>query len=243
MPELARGASGSYKRPPEVIMQRWELLDTGPVPDSAGTMALFRRGDELAIRVDGRELMSSRVHGSEDALADLACDRLGQRPAARVLIGGLGMGFTLAAALRRLGTDAQVVVAELVPAVETWNRGPLAHVAGHPLDDPRASVFQGDVGDAIRRGQGAWDAILLDVDNGPSGLTRRSNDWLYGWHGLKAAHDGLRPGGVLGVWSAAPDHSFTRRVRKAGFDVEAVPVRARGKKGGHRHVVWMARRV
>ncbi|MCB9664015.1 MAG: hypothetical protein H6732_07865 [Alphaproteobacteria bacterium] len=220
-------------------MQRWELLDTGPVPDARGTMELFRRGTELAIRVDGRELMSSRMHGSEDALADLACDRVGGRPRARLLVGGLGMGFTLAAALARVGPEARVVVAELVPCVVRWNRDQLAHVAGRPLDDPRASVFEGDVGEAIRQAPAAWDAILLDVDNGPKGLTRPSNDWLYGWHGLKAAHAALRPGGILGVWSAAPDVAFTRRVARAGFDVEAVTVRARGKQGGRRHVVWI----
>lgn len=224
-------------------MQRWELLDTGPVPDAKGTMELYRHGTDHAIRVDGRELMSSRMHGSEDALADLACDRLGHRPGCRVLVGGLGMGFTLAAALRRVGPEGAVVVAELVPAVVRWNRGPLAHVAGHPLDDPRASVFEGDVGAAIRSAPSAWDAILLDVDNGPKALTRSSNDWLYGWHGLAAAHAGLRPGGVLGVWSAAPDEAFTRRMGRASFDVEAVTVRARGKQGGRRHVIWLGVRA
>lgn len=220
-------------------MRRWELLDAGPVPDTQGVMELYQGGDELAIRVDGRELMSSRMHGSEDALSDLACDLIGSRPEARILIGGLGMGFTLAAALRRVGPEAQVVVAELVPSVVKWNRGPVGHVAGNPLQDKRASVYEGDVGAAIREAPGAWDAILLDVDNGPRGLTRESNDWLYGWHGLEAAREALRPGGVLGVWSAAPDEGFTRRVRRAGFKVEAVPVRSRGKKGGRRHVVWI----
>ncbi len=220
-------------------MQRWELLDSGPVPDSPSTMTLFRRGDELAIRVDDRQLMSSFVHGSEDALADLAADIVGNRPRARFLIGGLGMGFTLAAALKRVGPAAEVVVAELVPAVVRWHQGPLAHVAGHPLDDPRAAVFEGDVADAIRGGAGAWDAILLDVDNGPRGLTRASNDWLYGWHGLTAAFQALRPGGVLAIWSAASDPQFTRRVQRAGFDVQEILTRGRGKKGGHRHVVWV----
>ncbi len=223
-------------------MQKWQLLDTGPVPDSTSTMELFERPGEVAIRVDGRELMSSRMHGSEDALADLACDIVGDRPRARILVGGLGMGFTLAAALRRVGPAAQVVVAELVPAVVRWHRGPLGQVAGHPLDDPRAGLFEGDVGAAIREEQGAWDAILLDVDNGPHGLTRVANDWLYGWHGLEAAREALRPGGVLAVWSAAPDAPFTKRLQKAGFDVSVEPVRSRGKKGGQRHIVWVARR-
>ncbi len=224
-------------------MQNWELLDSGPVPDTNSRMHLYRGGDELAIRVDGRELMSSRMHASEDALADLACERVGKRTGARILIGGLGMGFTLAAALRGGGDDAEVVVAELVPSVVRWNRGPIGPVAGRPLDDPRASVFEGDVGDAIRADAAAWDAILLDVDNGPRGLTRKTNDWLYGWHGLAAARRALRSHGLLCVWSAAPDASFTRRLARADFRVEEVPVRARGKKGGRRHVVWVAERL
>jgi spermidine synthase len=223
-------------------MDRWELLDGGPVPGTDSVMSLMRRADELAILVDNRQLMSSRVHGSEDALAELALDRLPDRPEAAVLIGGLGMGFTLAAALRRLGPEGTVVVAELVPSVITWNHGPLSPVAGHPLRDPRATVFPGDVANLIRGEPGRWDAILLDVDNGPSGLTRDSNNWLYQWQGLEAAHAALRPGGVLAVWSAAPDDGFTRRVRRAGFAVDVVPVRARGKKGGQRHVVWVATR-
>jgi spermidine synthase len=224
-------------------MDRWELLDGGPVPGTTSTMSLMRRGEELAILVDNRQLMSSRVFGSEEALADLAFDRLGERPQSATLIGGLGMGFTLAAALRRAGPEASVVVAELVPMVRQWGHGPLSHVAGHPLRDPRATVFEGDVADAIRSEPSRWDAILLDVDNGPSGLTRATNDWLYQWQGLEAARRALRPGGILAVWSAAPDDGFTRRVRRAGFDVEVVGVRSRGKKGGHRHTVWVATRA
>jgi spermidine synthase len=201
-------------------------------------MQLMRRGRELAILVDGRQLMSSLVHGSEDALADLACDRL-RRPDARILVGGLGMGFTLAAALRRLGPEGRVTVAELVPAVVGWNRGPLGAVAGYPLADARAAIAEGDVADVVRSEAGAWDAILLDVDNGPIALTRSTNAWLYTWQGLDAAHRALRPGGVLGVWSAAPDRGFTRRVDRAGFEVEALEVRSRGARGGHRHVVWV----
>ncbi len=223
-------------------MKRWEQVDRGPVPGTESVMALMRRGDEVAILVNGRQLMSNQEHGSEDALADLACDRVGGRADARFLIGGLGMGFTLAAALRRLGPEAEVVVAELVPSIVTWNRGPLAHVAGRPLDDPRASVFEGDVADAIRGGPARWDAILLDVDNGPSGLTRATNDWLYAWQGLEAAHAALRPGGVLAVWSAAPDAAFTRRLQRAGFTVDEIGVRSRGAKGGQRHVVWVGTR-
>ncbi len=224
-------------------MNRWELIDQAPVPGTGSMMSLRQRAHEFVIAVDGRPLMSSRVHGSEEALAELACGRVASRPGARVLIGGLGMGHTLAAALRGLGPDANVVVAELVPAVVAWNLGPLGPVAGRPLGDPRAVVFEGDVRDPMREGAGRWDAILLDVDNGPAGLTSPANDWLYGPPGLEAAREALRPRGVLAVWSAAPDRAFTRRVERAGFDVELVPLRARGAKGGQRHIVWVATRA
>lgn len=207
----------------------------------------MRRGDELVIRVEGRELMSNRVHGSEDALADLACDHLekrsGEPPHPRVLIGGLGIGFTLAAALRRLGPEARVVVAELVPAVIAWNRGLLGKAAGHPIEDPRTAVHQGDVAELILGPPQPWDAILLDVDNGPCGLTRSGNDWLYTMQGLNAAFAALKPGGILGVWSAAPDHGFTRRIERAGFDATPIPVRSRGPRGGRRHLVWICSRM
>jgi len=226
-------------------MDSWVLLDSEVIPGAQGAqsvMALMRRGRELVIRVDGRELMGSRTHGSEEALFDLAYDRMGPRPKARVLVGGLGMGFTLAAALRRAGPDARVVVAELVPAVIRWNRGPLAEEAGRPLDDPRAELREGDVADLIRRPKKLWDAILLDVDNGPAALTQASNGWLYSAVGLEASYAALAPGGILGVWSAAPDAGFTRRLKRAGFEVEVVGVRARGAKGGRRHVVWLGKR-
>ncbi len=220
----------------------WILLDRAPVPNNTEMMELASRGTEFGLRVGGRELMSNKVHGSEDALADLACDRLGACPDARILIGGLGMGFTLAAALRRVGPEGRVVVAELVSAVVRWNRGPLGESAGHPLLDPRASVHEGDVADVIRAKPEAWDAILLDVDNGPVGLTKSDNNWLYSPAGLEAAFFALRPGGVLGVWSAAPDAGFTRRMDRAGFDVIPEEVRSRGDKGGRRHVVWIGTR-
>lgn len=223
-------------------MKPWQLVERVSVPGTSGQMSLLRRGHEFTITVDGAQLMSSLVHGSEDALAELACARCAGREGARFLIGGLGMGFTLAAALRGLGPDAKVVVAELVPGIVAWNRGPLADAAGRPLDDPRASVFEGDVAELMREAPSRWDAILLDVDNGPSALTRPANDWLYAPPGLAAARAALRPRGVLAVWSAAPDRAFSRRFERAGYDVEFVPLRARGRQGGQRHFVWLGTR-
>ncbi len=220
----------------------WTLLDTIPIPGEAGTLRLFRRGSEFAIRLGDNELMNSRLSGSEEALATLACGRIGARPGARLLIGGLGMGFTLRAALAALGPDAAITVAELVPGVVAWARGPLAEVSGHGLDDSRVAIREGDVAEAIRMARGAYDAILLDVDNGPDGLTRPSNDRLYDAAGLGAARNALRPGGVLAVWSAAPDAAFTRRLAQAGFAVETVTVRARAGRGGARHTIWLAAR-
>ncbi len=215
------------------------------MPGSNSFMQLLRRGREHVIRVDGRELMSNRVHGSEDALAELACDRLIENRRdlrnARVLIGGLGIGFTLAAALARVGAEASVTVAELVPKVIEWNRGALGEAAGHPILDPRTVVYGGDVTDLINRPPRPWDAVLLDVDNGPVGLTRSTNNRLYTYEGLSVAVAALSPGGVLAVWSAAPDEGFTRRLVKVGFDnVRPFRVRARGKKGGMVHVIWIA---
>ena len=223
-------------------MTPWILLDSAQVPGDGGELRLYRRGDEFSIKVVGRgELMNSRVHGSEDALAEQTCARLRKDTTPRLLIGGLGMGFTLAAALRHLAEQAQVVVAELVPAVVAWNRGPLGESAGHPLEDPRVSVREGDVARVLKTGQQAYDAILLDVDNGPEGLTRKQNDWLYGMNGLNAAYAALRPQGVLAVWSAGPDPDFVQRLRKVGFEVEELRVRGHGTKGA-RHIVWFARR-
>ncbi len=223
-------------------MTPWILLDSAAVPGNGGELQLYRRGDEFSIKIAGRgELMNSRVHGSENALAEHTCARLTKAGQPRLLIGGLGMGFTLAAALRHTGAQAQVVVAELVPAVVAWNRGPLGEKAGRPLEDPRVSVREGDVARLIQAGQQAYDAILLDVDNGPEGLTRKQNDWLYGMTGLNAAYAALRPQGVLAVWSAGPDQDFLQRLRKVGFEVDEVRVRAHGSKGA-RHTIWFARR-
>jgi spermidine synthase len=224
-------------------MTPWILLDSADVPGNGGELRLYQRGDEFSIKIVGRgELMNSRVHGSEDALAEHTCDRLVDSVQPRLLIGGLGMGFTLAAALRQLGDQAQVVVAELVPAVVAWNRGALGERVGHPLQDPRVTVREGDVAEIIKAEQYAYDAILLDVDNGPEGLTRKKNDWLYGVNGLNAAYAALRPQGVLAVWSAGPDRDFLQRLRKVGFEVDEVRVRAHGSKGA-RHIIWFARRV
>jgi spermidine synthase len=217
-------------------MNRWELVESVTLPDGTGVMDLLRRGKELAINVDGQQLMSTRMHGSEDALAELTCRIISDRPNARVLIGGLGMGYTLAAALRCLGPEAAVVVAELVPAVVRWNQGVLGSAAAQPLLDPRASVYPNDVADQMDNPAQPWDAILLDVDNGPDALTHAGNGWL----GLGAAYSALTPGGALGVWSAWPDKSFTHRLSRVGFRVTEHKVRARGSKGGRRHMVWVA---
>ncbi|MGD8593140.1 MAG: hypothetical protein PVF82_09935 [Gammaproteobacteria bacterium] len=218
------------------------LLDSAPVPGNGGQLRLYQRGDEFSISIAGRgELMNSRVHGSEDALAEHTCARLADCSNPRLLIGGLGMGFTLAAALRHIGEHGQVVVAELVPAVVEWNRGPLGGLTGHPLQDPRVSVREGDVARMIKEGREAYQAILLDVDNGPEGLTRKQNDWLYSIDGLNAAYAALHPGGVLAVWSAGPEQVFMQRLRKVGFEVDEVRVRAHGSKGA-RHIIWFAKR-
>jgi spermidine synthase len=219
----------------------WILIDTAQVPGNGGEMRLYRRQDEFAIRLAGRtgDLMNSRSHGSEDALAEHGCAGLRRNRSPRVLIGGLGLGFTLAAALRHAGPEAQVMVAELVPAVVAWNRGPLAELAGRPLEDLRVRVHEGDVAKLIRAKKSFHDAILLDVDNGPEGLTRKGNDALYSFDGLIDAYDSLRPEGVLAVWSAGPENSFVQRLRKVGFDVEELRVRAHCNKGA-RHLIWIA---
>ena len=221
-------------------MKRVTLLDTATIP-GGGELGLYEHGDDLVIKVmGGQDLMSTRTHGSADALADLICPEVAGRERARVLIGGLGVGFTLAAALRHLGPDADVVVAELVPGVVEWNRGPLGEHAGHPLRDDRVTVDEVDVSLILKASGRAFDAILLDVDNGPEGLTRKSNDWLYSKAGLTASFRALRPRGVLGVWSAGTDRAFTKRLGQAGFEVDEVPVRAHRGKGA-RHLIWVAR--
>lgn len=218
----------------------WEHLDTAVVPDGGGELRLMRRGTEYSIMAGAIELMNSRLSGSEKALATLAAERVGARSNAHVLIGGYGMGFTLRAALEVLPPRAHVTVAELVPAVIAWARGPMAHISGDTLADPRLTIFQGDVAELIGREKGSYDAILLDVDNGPESLSRDANDRLYDTAGLAAARRALRPGGVLAVWSSAPDPRFTQRLKRAGFSAEEVRVRATGGKRGARHRIWMA---
>jgi spermidine synthase len=227
----------------EENMTPWMLLDIAQAPGNGEELRLYKRGAEFSIRVGKCELMNSRVHGSEDALAKLACGRIADCPKHRVLIGGLGMGYTVAAALHGIGVEGQVVVAELVPAVVAWNRGPLAELAGYPLQDERVTVREVDVARIIQTERHAYDAILLDVDNGPEGLTRKDNDWLYSLHGLTMALATLRPGGVLAVWSATSNQAFTHRLLKVGFKVDEVRVRARGTAGGARHTIWIAGRV
>ncbi|GGE92415.1 spermidine synthase [Sphingomonas prati] len=214
------------------------LIDSTEIA-GGGTLRLIRRGDEWSITLANNELMNSRTSGSEVALATLGCDPVIRRRAPRVLIGGLGMGFTLRAGLSVLPMDAVVEVAELVPAVITWARGPLAPLHGDGLTDPRTRLFEGDVLVPIRAARGGYDAILLDVDNGPDGLSRAGNDALYDATGLRAAATALRPGGVLAVWSTAPDAGFVRRMATAGFAVTEHIVRANGPRGGARHIVWV----
>lgn len=219
-----------------------ELLATAEVPGGDEPLRLIRRGSEYSIMLGANELMNSRLSGSEEAMSTLAAARIVGVSAPRVLIGGLGMGFTLRTALQAFGARASIEVAELVPEIVDWARGPMAHMHAGTLDDPRVSIYVGDVGGLIRSSAGRFDAILLDVDNGPDGLSREGNDALYTAQGLQQARAALRPGGVLAVWSSGPDPRFTSRLRKAGFAVEEEIVRARRTGGGARHTIWLAQR-
>lgn len=216
----------------------WVHLDTAAVP-GGGELRLMQRGTEFAIFAGRTPLMNSRMSSSEIVLADIACQRLAGRRGPRLLIGGYGMGFTLRAALAGLGRDARVTVAELVPQVLDWARGPMAELAAGCLDDPRVAIHAGDVGAAIAKANAGFDAILLDVDNGPDGLSRDANDRLYTVRGLEAARRALTPGGLLAVWSAAPSKAFTVALQRAGFAVEERQARA-NKGKGVRHVIWVA---
>lgn len=220
----------------------WQRLDTAHIP-GGGELRLMRRGSEFAIKLGSNELMNSRLTATEQALATLACDRIKTRKAPKILIGGLGMGFTLRAALIVLGAQAKIEVAELVPAVVAWARGPMADLFGGSLTDPRVTIREGDVVDLIRAARADYDAILLDVDNGPNGIVRKANDCLYDVNGLAAAHRALKPGGVLAVWSSADDAKFTARLRKSGFEVTENAVRAKGPQGRAQHFIWVAVRA
>jgi spermidine synthase len=217
----------------------WQNLGTGPIP-GGGALRLKRRGAEFSIMLGSTELMNSRLSGSEEALATLTAARLENRAKPHILIGGLGMGFTLRAALGVFDAGACITVAELVPAVVDWAKGPMAEIFGDCLDDRRVSIFEEDVSKLILASEAQYDAILLDVDNGPDGLTRATNGRLYDSRGLAACHAALSHGGVLAVWSSGPDTQFTVRLKQAGFKVEEVMVRAHRGKSGAKHVIWLA---
>jgi spermidine synthase len=221
-------------------MIRWVQIGAASVPGGASELRLMRRGSEFSIFAGAAELMSSRLSGSEEALASMTCAKLLHRSRPHILIGGLGMGFTLRTALAALGPDASVTLAEIVPEVIAWARGPLAAIHGESLSDPRLTIFEGDVGDLIDGVRSRYDAILLDVDNGPAGLMRAANDDLYDSYGLLEARKALRPGGVLAIWSAARDDVFAQRLRRLDYAVEEHRVRANGRRTGPRHVIWLA---
>jgi spermidine synthase len=220
----------------------FELLGQTECPDGT-VMKLIRRGDEYLILADGAILMSSRMHGSEEALATFACQRMRTLKQPCVLIGGLGMGFTLRATLDLLSKDAMVVVAELVPAVVEWNRGALGPLAEHPLKDKRVRVETGDVAATLRSSRGRFDAVLLDVDNGPAAFAASKNAGLYDKRGIAAARAALRMEGVLAVWAAKDDRKFEQRLREGGFDVQVQRVRGRLKKGGPRHTIFLGHKT
>jgi spermidine synthase len=223
-------------------MRHWNLLGEAPIPGTDQSLFLYRGKDDFFIRLSGgHDLMSTRRHGSEDALGALPCKRLKHPETARVLIGGLGMGFTLAAALDAVGSRAEVTVAELIPEVVDWNRGPLGKCSGRPLDDPRTRVHLGDVAKLLREKRGYFDVIALDIDNGPEGLTKSANDWVYSSSGIAVAREALRVGGFLSYWSASPAQDFHNRLKRCGFMVEEIVVYAHGNKGT-KHIIWLASR-
>ena len=221
----------------------WKLLGTVKTSRNGAELRLYQRDNEFSIQADNLELMNSQVHGSEDALAKLACEKVTNHPKVRVLIGGLGLGYTVRAALNELKADAEVVVAEIVPDVLQWNQQFVGHLADHPLDDDRVTVQVTDVAQMIRTAKGGDNAIMLDVDNGPQAMMSEGNDWIYSHDGLESTFAALRPKGVLSIWSTGPDAAFTRRLIKTGVKVAEVKVRARsGQKGGGRYFVWVATR-
>ena len=222
-------------------MKPFELLGQALSPDNTA-IKLMRRGDEYILLADGAILMSSRMHGSEEALATFGCQRVRTLEQPNVLIGGLGMGFTLRATLDLLPADASVVVAELLPAVVEWNRGPLGPLARHPLNDKRVEVVTGDVFAILSSRLGQFDAVLLDVDNGPAAFTASKNAGLYDNRGIAAAHAALKTEAVLAVWAAQDDRKFEQRLRDGGFEVQVQRLRGRLKKGGPRHTIFLSRK-
>ncbi|SDZ90922.1 hypothetical protein [Microbulbifer marinus] len=225
-------------------MKPWIELGTAQIPNGGGVLTLRQRDQEFSISLSGPrgELMNSRRYNSERELSLLGCAHLKQHNNARVVVGGMGMGYTLAAALEVLPADAEVIVADLIPEVVEWNRGPLGACAGRPLDDSRCSVHIGDVRELLEKGDSDYDAVLLDVDNGPEGLTKSDNNWLYSLDGTSCIYESLTPGGMLAVWSAGPDSFYVHRLRKTGFDVEVKTVRERPGKGA-RHTIFLAKKT
>lgn len=219
----------------------WEQLGKAIIPNNGGELSLSRRGEEFSIKMSGirGELMNSRVFNSEEELSTLGCSHVRTHKNAHVLVGGLGMGYTLAAALNSVTSTSRVTVAELVPEVVTWNQGPLGDCAKNPLADTRTSVHVGDIKGLLTTSTPTYDAILLDVDNGPEGLTQNDNNWLYSLSGLKQIQQTLKAKGVLAVWSAGPDSAFVTRLKKAGYKVTTKMVRARVGKGS-RHCIFLA---
>lgn len=221
----------------------WQLLGSADISGQPRqALQLYQRDQEFSLRLGNQELMNSRIHASEEALAELSCKQIAGRTQPVVLIGGLGMGYTLRAALDQLPRDARVIVAELLSEVVEWNQGVLAHLAGEPLKDKRVQVKLKDVVKLVKAGEKLYDAILLDIDNGPSALTQADNQWLYGFNGLRGIFAALKPGGVLGVWSAGPDQRFAKRLEQVRFEVQEKRVKARGTAGGTSHWIWTARR-
>lgn len=226
-----------------IPVEPWITIERTRVPASDTELTLWQSNDDFAIRLSGipGDLMNSRRHHSEEALAELACARLGATERARVLVGGLGMGFTLAAALRCVPASAEVIVAELVPGVVEWNRGVLGQCAGRPLDDHRTRVHPGDVAELVGQSAQPFDAILLDVDNGPEAMTAAGNAWLYSTDGLRRIYHSLKPRGIAAIWSAGADWQFSDRLEQTGFEVELRTVRARPGKGS-RHRIFVVQR-
>ncbi len=219
----------------------WKHLSTATTPDKKSELKLYQRDTEYSIRVNGFELMNSRMFSSEKRLAELSCIEIAKRKKANVLIGGLGMGYTLAASLKSLDEDARITVSELVPSVVEWNKGELGKLAEHPLKDSRVTVLVEDVVKVIKNSKSSFDAILLDVDNGPDGLTNEGNDRLYSLSGLSRIKQALKPGGVVAIWSAGQDQNFTKKLKKS-FQVTEKKVRARANNKGPVHTIWIAKK-